>query len=703
MKDLEILECTLRDGSYPIDYQFTAKDTAIIGAALQNLGFKYIEVGHGLGLNASSSKGKAAETDEIYLKTAQEVLTKAKYGMFFIPGIGRIKDLDLAAKYGMKFVRIGTNVNQAKQAEEYIKYAKDLGMEVSSNLMKSYVLSPEKFVEKALLVEKFGADTVVLVDSAGGMLPQDVKNYIIKMKEGGIQVNIGFHGHNNLSMAIANTLAAVESGAAIVDSSLKGIGRSAGNASTEILLTILKKKGYDLNIDIFKTMDIAEELISPIIRANSKSDSIAITAGYAMFHSSFLKTIYKASNKFSVDPRKLIISVSEVDKVDVPEELAMKLAEQLQTERAALSEIATIDFPEEYEIPRGQWENVLSLQEEGQCLANHVRNLASKTGKQTIFVINIAPFSDEVNKILPYIYESSSYYMSSGEMTDKNEIIQLIKKIDGVVDFIVIDDEKKNRDLYNIVNEIKEITKKSTVLTYKGNRVWVQSIENMISCLCSNLYEVKVGIVGINEISIALAISLSERGARVFLYDSKVDERMIIGANKVKILNTPFEVEKIKDKNEFSENLNLLIGFNREEKIDMQMIENMSKNGIIIDAIFDSIKPDALLYAQNQNMRIFKVDGKAAMAGEMTTVLRTNSMLKDSGESYIGDIRIATPTFIGRKGDIIVDSILKPTEVIGIADGKGLTLNDTEEYSELIKKVELEIIKKKLGGKKFGG
>lgn len=148
MNDIDILECTLRNGSYSINYQFTAKDTAVIALVLEKVGFRYREIDHGIGLNASSCKGKAAETDEMYLKIAKEVLRKAKYGMFFIPGIGRKRDLDLAADYGMKLIRIGTNVTEVEDAEGHIKYAKSLGMLVSSNLMKSYVLSPREFVKK---------------------------------------------------------------------------------------------------------------------------------------------------------------------------------------------------------------------------------------------------------------------------------------------------------------------------------------------------------------------------------------------------------------------------------------------------------------------------------------------------------------------------------------------------------------------------
>ncbi len=699
MKNIDILECTLRDGSYPINYQFTAKDTATIAKALENLGFKYIEIGHGLGLNASSCKGQAAETDETYLRVAHEVLSKAKFGMFFIPGIGRKIDLDLAAKYEMDFVRIGINVSEAEQSEDFIKYAKDLGMIVSSNLMKSYALPPKKFVEKVKLVEKYGADIICLVDSAGGMFPSDIKNYLTEIQTAGIQARIGFHGHNNLLMGVANALEAIKNGATMIDTSLKGIGRSAGNIPTEIFITVLKKIGYDLKIDIFKTMDIAEEYARDIMKAKVITDPIAITAGYAEFHSSFLNTIYKASNKYSIDPRRLIISVSEVDKVNVPEEVAMKLAKDLQKERAALSEITTIDFPEKFEIPKGQWYNKLSLDEKSKSLANHIKNSALKSGKQTIFVVNISAIYDDLNVILPYIYESSSYIMGSCEMTEKDKILDVVKNADGIFDFIVIDDEKKKKELYNILKLVKEIVKNSIVLTYKGNRTWIQSIENMISCLRGNLYKSKIGIVGLNDVSIKLAISLSERGAKVLLYDTSIENAMVLGANKIKILNSPFEIEKVSEINNFSLNLDLLIGLNREEKVNLQMVKKMNRNGILIDAIFDSISPDALKFAQDKKIRVYRVDEKAAMAGEMTTVLRTNMMLKDTGMDYINDIRVVSPLFIGAKGDVVIDSIIKPTEVIGIADGKGSLLRDTDKHSELIKKVELGIIKKRMESK----
>jgi isopropylmalate/homocitrate/citramalate synthase len=165
-----ILDVTLRDGSYLIDFQFTAQDTAMIASALESVGVRWIELGHGLGLNASASgKGAAAATDEEYLEVAADTLKVARWGMFFIPGIGREADLRLASQYKMPFVRIGTNITEIDQAEPFIKQAKDLGMLVSFNGMKSYAVSPERWGSCAAQMQQWGADIVCLVDSAGSM------------------------------------------------------------------------------------------------------------------------------------------------------------------------------------------------------------------------------------------------------------------------------------------------------------------------------------------------------------------------------------------------------------------------------------------------------------------------------------------------------------------------------------------------------
>jgi 4-hydroxy 2-oxovalerate aldolase len=326
---VKILDNTLRDGSYVVDFKFTAKDTEIIAAKLDEAAIPYIEVGHGLGLHAGTRADmKSADPDEAHLEAAKGVVKKGKWGMFFIPGFGRLEDIDTAAKYGMDFIRIGTNVTEVASSEPYIRRAKELGMYVFANYMKTYVMSADKVGETAALSASYGSDVVCVVDSAGGMLTNEVSDYFKAIRKHS-DVRIGFHGHNNLGLAIANTLKAIELGADVVDTSVRGLGRSAGNTNTEMLLMVLMRMGIDLNIDVMKLFDLAEEHIDPILKNYQQVDSIGIISGYSSFHSSFQNKVMKYAAKYNVDPRLLIIKLTEHDKIHAPDELVESLAKSL--------------------------------------------------------------------------------------------------------------------------------------------------------------------------------------------------------------------------------------------------------------------------------------------------------------------------------------------------------------------------------------
>ena len=327
---VNILECTLRDGSYAIDFQFTRQDTENIVRLLENAGFTMIEVGHGMGLGASEKgKGIAAETDETYLKTTAETIKKASWGMFCIPGIAELSHIDMAADYGMKFIRIGSNLENYRQSKLFIEKAKSYEMFVCSNFMKSYVLTPNDFTKYALECHNYGSDLVYIVDSAGGMFPEDLERYVLAVREKSDTLKLGFHGHHNLGMGVANALKAVELGIKIVDSSLQGFGRSAGNTPTEQIICALMRKGFDLSIDIIEVMNIGEKYIQPLINSKGLS-SLDIVAGLALFHSSYMPIIKKYAIQYRVDPRHLIIAVCEDDKVNAAEELVENKAKYLQ-------------------------------------------------------------------------------------------------------------------------------------------------------------------------------------------------------------------------------------------------------------------------------------------------------------------------------------------------------------------------------------
>ena len=334
-----ILDVTLRDGSYAVDFQFSAADTRNICDELDGAGFALIEVGHGLGLGASAAgKGQAAETDETYLKAASESVRRAKWGMFCIPGIATLEDVDLAARYGMGFIRVGTNVTSVEESEPFIARAKRHGMEVHANLMKSYTLEPEAFAQRARLSREFGSDLVCVVDSAGGMIPGDVEQYFRAVRAVS-DVPLGFHGHNNLQLAVANSMRAVELGAAVVDTSLRGFGRSAGNTPTEVFLAAMERAGRPLGFDLLRVIDMGERLIKPLM-AGHGYDSMDVVVGFAQFHSSFTPLVRECAAKYGVDQRRLIMAVCARDKVNPSRELVEEIAAGLSFDSPVMSDAA---------------------------------------------------------------------------------------------------------------------------------------------------------------------------------------------------------------------------------------------------------------------------------------------------------------------------------------------------------------------------
>ena len=326
-----LLECTLRDGSYAIDYQFSTADTESVARALAEAGFKWIEVGHGVGLGASEKGiGDARETDADYIKAGKRAVegSGSIIGSFFIPGIGEAHHLDEAVDAGLDFVRIGANITEYPTTEAAVEYAKSMGLLVSVNLMKSYAVNSREFAQACKAVEGFGADTAVLVDSAGGMLPDEVAEYAELGMES-VNIPLGFHGHNNFQLAVANCLAARRVGVRVLDVSLRGMGRSAGNAQTEVVVTLLEKIGDPTGVDLLRTLDIGERLIAPLMPPQKGVDDVAVATGAGRFHSSFLPKVRKVAEETGVDLRELIMRVGEAEMVHPDEELIMDLAQEL--------------------------------------------------------------------------------------------------------------------------------------------------------------------------------------------------------------------------------------------------------------------------------------------------------------------------------------------------------------------------------------
>ena len=307
---ITILDCTLRDGSYSIDFKFNKNETCAITSALDSAGIPYIEVGHGLGLGANYKYRNSLEADTSYIELAKNSASKSKIGVFYIPGIGDTTLIRSAYKSGIDFIRIGIDVNAVHIAEEAIYEAKALGLEVWSNLMKSYTAPSDEFAAACCIAQKFGSDVVALVDSAGGMMPNEVAEYIAKAKSS-TSIPLAFHGHNNLQLAVANCLSAIQAGALYIDTTLYGMGRSAGNAATELVCALLKREGIDIgDIDTSLLFHAAQSLISPFVSKIDKDHLVDTVSGLKYLHSSELPEIRKLAKEKNVLVHDLILQVN---------------------------------------------------------------------------------------------------------------------------------------------------------------------------------------------------------------------------------------------------------------------------------------------------------------------------------------------------------------------------------------------------------
>jgi 4-hydroxy 2-oxovalerate aldolase/long-chain acyl-CoA synthetase len=691
LKNIELLDTTLRDGSYAVDFQFTGRDTSIIALGLEKLGFRWIEIGHGLGFNASlSGKGESASTDEEYLRAASSVIKKARFGMFFIPGIGKKSDLDMAKRYGMDFVRLGTNANEIGQAREFIKYAKRLGMTVSSNLMKSYVLSPEKLYESASRAVEWGADIICLVDSAGCMLPEEVEAYFGRLSklEG---ATLGFHGHDNLGLSVANSLKAIECGATLVDVSLQGLGRSAGNAPAEMMIAILQRKGMLADtIDLYKTLEFSHKVISPMTHAVGL-DPISIISGYARFHSSFTKTVNKYAEMYGVDPKMLIVDLCAIDQVNASERTVKEIALKLQRKKASVSSIRS--RVERVDLNTGLSDKTSSARALSgiKNLALQLRAISKKHGKSS--VMNIVMDSRKRMSVSGFVQESPYFIIGTVEVRDRPVLEKVLKVIDGKVDYVLMDCEAKTSS--GVPGGVRRFLKRSNILVYKDNDAWARSIFQQLVYSMPDA-DKKVVIFGFNNLSVKLAILLSEIGFDSVMTSSLKDEKEIcegaVGAINPLLVKYAKPIKFEPDYEKACLFADAVVGLvPGEEVIDAKAIMAMKRSGVVLDGGLGCIEGPAIRKAVSLGIRIIRVDMGPVISAEIASGIRSKDLLEvRMGRSAIEGVQCVAGGLFGKKGDLVLDSIRDPNVVIGIADGKGGIIYDTMNGKDRVKVAKVE-------------
>lgn len=324
-----ITDSSLRDGSHPMRHQFTRAQVRAVAQALDEAGVPVIEVTHGDGLAGSSIQYGFSRTSEMELiAEAASVCRQAKIGALLLPGIGTLTELKEAVANGIRVVRIATQCTEADISEEHFELAKKLGLEAIGFLMMAHLRPPEVLVEQAKLMESYGADCVYIVDSAGAMLPHDASARVKALKEA-LTIQVGFHAHNNLGLAIGNSLAALEAGADQLDGCLRGLGAGAGNAPTELLAAVLEKMGLNPGLDVYKLMDAAEYVIAPMMPYQPIPNRDAISIGYAGVYSTFLLHAQRAGERYGVDPRDILTELGRRQAVAGQEDWILDVALEL--------------------------------------------------------------------------------------------------------------------------------------------------------------------------------------------------------------------------------------------------------------------------------------------------------------------------------------------------------------------------------------
>jgi 4-hydroxy-2-oxovalerate/4-hydroxy-2-oxohexanoate aldolase len=329
---ITVHDMTLRDGMHPKRHQMTLEQMKAVACGLDAAGVPLIEVTHGDGLGGSSvNYGFPAHSDEDYLAAVIPLMKQARVSALLIPGIGTVDHLKMAHGLGVRTIRIATHCTEADVSEQHIQMARQMDMDTVGFLMMAHMHSPEGLVKQAKLMESYGANCIYVTDSAGHMLPEDVKARLAPVRDAlKPETELGFHGHHNLAMGVANSIAAIESGADRIDAAAAGLGAGAGNTPMEVLAAVCDRMGIATGVDVWKIQDVAEDLVVPLMDFPIRIDRDALALGYAGVYGSFLLFAKRAGKKYGVPSRDLLVELGRRGMVggqeDMIEDTALTMA-----------------------------------------------------------------------------------------------------------------------------------------------------------------------------------------------------------------------------------------------------------------------------------------------------------------------------------------------------------------------------------------
>ena len=330
MSNLMFFDSTLRDGSHAVKHRIGKNSIIDYCQAMDSVGMHTIIVGHGNGLGASSLQvGISLLSDSEMLTIARKNLEKTKLGAFLIPGFGTIRDdIKPAIENRVDLFCIAAHCTEADITRQHIEYIRNRGKDVYGILMMYHRASTEKLLEEALKLQSYGAMGVTIMDSAGASTPEMVKRTIYTLYNG-LNIRVGFHGHNNLGLAISNTYVAIKEGASIVDGTIRGFGAGAGNCQLEALVALLKMNDIDPNLDLYRMLDTSKSVVRNIMEKDIGLTDLSIISGMSGVFSSFATQVEKSAETFQVDPRDIFLELGKQKVVGGQEDMIIGIAEKL--------------------------------------------------------------------------------------------------------------------------------------------------------------------------------------------------------------------------------------------------------------------------------------------------------------------------------------------------------------------------------------
>jgi 4-hydroxy 2-oxovalerate aldolase len=322
-------DVTLRDGNHAARHTLSAKFVADYCDIADKSGLWGVEVGHGNGIGASSFLvGKASTSDQVLLETARAHLGRAKLSVHLIPGFATIKkDIIPAIDIGVDVFRVGTHVTEVDTARKHIEFISEHNKICHGVMMMSHTVDARSQAAQAIELERFGASAVIVMDSAGHFVPSDVRERIRSIKDS-VDVEVGFHAHNNLEMGVANALMALEEGAQIIDGSSMGLGAGSGNASLEAIIVNYRRSfADDQELTPYLEMSQLVELECQDFLPRTTSSSIQ--SGNAGVFSGFAPQVRQISNEFGISQEELWQELGKRRLVAGQESMIREIAQDL--------------------------------------------------------------------------------------------------------------------------------------------------------------------------------------------------------------------------------------------------------------------------------------------------------------------------------------------------------------------------------------